>query len=566
MGMETIIILLLAIFSFINSQSWIHLRLLNEIYRSSLWEQRTTTISSLLLAYGILFLFLAALSFISNNKGQSITARFLSALEKEFFSMRKCLYKHLQEQQHFGNHLIWLGLFLAIAVGLRIYFLPQPMRGDEAYTFLKFVNGENISLFEYPVPNNHVLNTLMIKVSTFLWGASPAIIRLPAFLAGIAAVPLTFFLAREQNPRPNAGFLSSLIIAIFPYLVLYSTNARGYSLVVMFTLICAFIALNYVKHPTTWGGTVRLALISALGLWAIPSMVFSIAGISIWLVILLFLKKRPLRIILLEFAIPFSLLCAIFAFILYTPVILASNGIQQIIANKFVESQTWIDFSLRILPGIRDALFEITRDVPPVILITWLVLMLISLLHAFRNRDWITFLQIPAFIFGAIIILLMQHSVPYSRIWIYLLPFIFILADYGFTILFDYLPSGWQLSTKIGLALLGCFFSLQLISNDVITQYPDTSAFPEAQLVAQYLKPILHESDIVRVSNTADWPVYFYFWYYHVPYQFEEKPANPSRIFIVIKKSRYSIEDMTDKPVIRVLDFENMSLYQVNER
>jgi hypothetical protein len=173
---------------------------------------------------------------------------------------------------------------------------------------------------------------------------------------------------------------------------------------------------------------------------------------------------------------------------------------------------------------------------------------------------------LPSLFLGALVVLLAQHTIPYARLWIYSLPFIFILADYGFANILERFSSRTQTLTNIAITVVAVIFTIHLVSANVITKYPDTSAFPEAPSVAQYLKPILTKADTVRVSNTADWSVYFYFWYYDVSYNGNNKQSDTGKTFIIVKKSRYSLEDMTDKPVIKLLDFEDMALYQEVER
>jgi 4-amino-4-deoxy-L-arabinose transferase-like glycosyltransferase len=538
---------------------------LNLLYPSGGWEKRTETISFLLIGYGILFLILAVLSFAAKKKGSSLTARFLTSIQKVAQAWRQEIQSFRDAEKDLESLIFWPFLALLIGVGIRGYFLSQPMRGDEAFTFLNFVNKGAAALFDYPLPNNHVLNTLLIKISTVIMGVSPATIRFPAFLAGCAIIPLTFFLARAQSSRKSAGFLAALAASVFPYLILYATNARGYSLVIFLTLAIAFVALRYVRNPSSFR-IVSLAIFSALGMWTIPSMVFGVAGIFLWIIALSLFEQRSLKQILLEFAIPFGFLSAAFTFILYTPVIFVSNGVRNIIANKFVESQSWPDFFTQFLPKIQSSYSEITRDLPPIVLLVGLVLILFGLYRSYRQRNWSTFLLLPCLFLGALVIVLFQHTNPYARIWIYTLPFIFILADYGLSEVVEWLPPRSNSFVNSALILVTIAYAMLLMSANVITKYPDTSAFPQAPLVAQYLKPILTSADTVKVTNTADWPVYFYFWYYHLPTPAIDKQNATGRTFLIVKKSRYSLADMTDKPVVKLLDFEDLALYQIVER
>ena len=66
--------------------------------------------------------------------------------------------------------------------GLRLAFLFQPMVHDEAVTYVYFASRPlGFALSYYPFPNNHLLNTLLVKASTGIFGNSPPALRLPAF-------------------------------------------------------------------------------------------------------------------------------------------------------------------------------------------------------------------------------------------------------------------------------------------------------------------------------------------------------------------------------------------------
>lgn len=538
--------------------------LLNIFNLSSFWEARAGAITLILVAYGLLFLFLVASSFILHRKGKSLSLELILGL-RNFLPAFHTEFQKFLEPGLEGSLKIWPILILLMGAGIRVFFVNQPMRGDEAYTFLNFANKGIVSLFDYPVPNNHVFNTLLIKLSTLIWGASPATIRLSALIAGIAVIPLAYQVSRSFNPRKNSGILAGLGSALFPYLILYSTNARGYSLVTFLTLLMSLVALRYLASSSI-RKIVVLSILAALGIWAVPSMIFAVSGIFVWLIACQMIAGRQFRKIVTNFAIPFGVLSAVFTFILYTPVILVSNGLEPIIANKFVESQSWPEFIGLFGPKIISTFSELSRDVPAVVIIISLVLGVFGLCRSLKNREWRLYLLLPALILGALLVILIQHTVPYARLWIYILPLFLVLLDYGFVGLVEHLGSRMQSYLIAALTLAGFIYVVHLASANIITNYPDTSAFPEAPIAAQYLKPILASNDVVRVSNTADWSVYFYLWYYGVPYDPESRPANPGKTFIIVKKSRYSLSDMTDKPVVKLLDFEDLAMYQVVDK
>ncbi len=457
----------------------------------------------------------------------------------------------------------FVGLFLALTIALftRAYFLSQPMRGDEAYTFLTYVNSGFRSLFDYSAPNNHVLNTLLIKLSTALFSASPASIRFPAFVAGLAAVVLTFFLARLLQKNQNSGIFAAVTVAIFPYLILYSTNARGYSLIVALTLLIASIALRFSNRPSGLD-VFLLALFSALGMLAIPIMVLPVAGIFFWLSALLLLKKTPLKSVLHQFVIPFGGLSALLTVAFYAPVIFVSNGLAPILSNKFVKPLSWADFFTQLLPQLQKSFDELTRDVPFIVLLLVFVLVMLGFASAFKTRNWATLLILPSFCLGAACVLFVQHSIPYGRTWIYLIPFVLLLADAGLLWLLQTLPGRLQGFINAALLICALFFAINLTSNNTIARYTDTSGFAEAPIAVQYLKPIFKPGDTLRITNTADWPVYFYFWYDGMSPLLTGQNASTDRIFFIVKKSRGTIRDMATQPVTLLFDLDDLAIYE----
>jgi len=482
------------------------------------------------------------------------TQKFIHALFEfcaDEFSSAKTI---LRQQAHsFG----WLLSALAIGIGLRSALLSQPMRGDEAYTFLNFVNRNFVDLFDYTLPNNHVFHTLLVKISTLVLGASPASIRLPAFWAGLGAIALVFILARMLSTSAQAGFFAAITSAVFPYFVLYSTNARGYSLIAFFSLLLAILALRFLQRPGT-PILFLIRLVAALGMFTMPTMAIPIAGTFLWIAGLLLLKNWKISAVVTRFAIPIGLTTFWLTLFFYSPVALVSNGIETVLANKFVKPDSWGLFLGQFIPQIQKSNLEFYRDIPTVFLAFSAVLISIGFIVLAKRKNYSALMLLPALLIGSGLVLTLQRATPYSRTLIYLLPFMLLTADFGWGWLVEKIrPCATFLTQSV---FVGCamVYAVHLIATESIIHYPDTSAFPEAPIVAQYLKPILTEHDAVHIKSTADWSVYFYFWYYELP----QPVKSGERDFYIVKKSRYSILDFTEKPVIKLLDIGDMALYE----
>ncbi len=156
------------------------------------------------------------------------------------------------------------------------------MLHDEAYTFIAFASRPLLAaISDYALPNNHIFHTLLVYLAYHLLGNQPWIIRLPAFVAGVAIVPLTYVTAGRFYNR-KVGLLSAGLVAAAPLLIDYSANARGYTLVCALTL-CAAALAAYVKDHRNRIAWTLLALTCALGFYTIPIMLYPAGMLVVWL-------------------------------------------------------------------------------------------------------------------------------------------------------------------------------------------------------------------------------------------------------------------------------------------
>lgn len=123
--------------------------------------------------------------------------------------------------------LLVLTLVTLLGIALRVLYLGEPPRYDESFTYIEFAKRSLIHVFAYyPAPNNHILHTALVWISCRVFSGSLWAMRLPALLAGIAAIPLIYITTRKLAGR-GAGLLAAGLMAISGPFILYSVNARG---------------------------------------------------------------------------------------------------------------------------------------------------------------------------------------------------------------------------------------------------------------------------------------------------------------------------------------------------
>src|SRR5215203_4846783 len=137
-------------------------------------------------------------------------------------------------EQMTGVERLTAAVLLAGALLIRLLYMRQPIRHDEAYTYLYFASQPlGSALSDYTVPNNHLFHTLLVKAVTSVLGGSLPAIRLPAFVAGLLVVPAVYLLTRRSSGDRAAALIAMAAAAVWPELVHYSTNARGYSFIAL---------------------------------------------------------------------------------------------------------------------------------------------------------------------------------------------------------------------------------------------------------------------------------------------------------------------------------------------
>ncbi len=184
----------------------------------------------------------------------------------------------------------WLGI-VACGLGLRLWHLNAPMAYDEAYSFTNFARRPLAeALSDYNNTNNHLLNTLGMHVCWRLFGNHEWALRLPALLGGMACVLIAWPWA-ARRVGSTAALAVAALLAASPMLVDYSTNARGYTLMLAAALVVDWcllrIAARQVPRAASWLGA-WVGIVA--GLFALPVMLHPLAGLCLW-----FCWRQPRR-------------------------------------------------------------------------------------------------------------------------------------------------------------------------------------------------------------------------------------------------------------------------------
>ena len=137
---------------------------------------------------------------------------------------------------------------------------------DEATTYLVHARATwwDILTFARPIKsNNHLLNTLLIKISTLAFGDSEFVIRLPALGGAVLYLVSTHAVLRRL--LPDRLFLAGLtLLVVNPFLIEFLSLARGYALGLGFMMASVFYLVRWVEEPESERAASRLTVALAL--------------------------------------------------------------------------------------------------------------------------------------------------------------------------------------------------------------------------------------------------------------------------------------------------------------
>ena len=177
-----------------------------------------------------------------------------------------------------------LGVVVLGAVVFRVRWLGEPMRWDEAATFQKYALGSIGHIVgTYDRPNNQILYSLLTHFSLGLFGHAVWVVRLVAFVAGVAIIPVSYLLARRLFD-PVAGLWAAALTATAAPIVDYSVNGRGYTLGALFMLLSLWLGARLLERDSRreWAAFV---LCCVLAVYTLPTMAIGIAIVALWMLL-----------------------------------------------------------------------------------------------------------------------------------------------------------------------------------------------------------------------------------------------------------------------------------------
>lgn len=199
---------------------------------------------------------------------------------------------------------VWLVLILMAAGALRWARMDLSFYNDEAHTFRRYIAGQNMlqsngsikwrqvswveTLWLNKVGNNSPPFTSLSRLSYEGWkkmtSASPGkvnetAVRLPAWMAGMLSLILLFIITRRLLPQSTACYWMLLFATLHPWHLRYSTEARGYGLMLLGVTACFYFLLRAAEDGR-WRWWLGMGVAQFLTVWSFSGILFFLTAFN----------------------------------------------------------------------------------------------------------------------------------------------------------------------------------------------------------------------------------------------------------------------------------------------
>lgn len=409
------------------------------------------------------------------------------------------------------QRLAWIGILL-VALAIRLHHMSQTMRGDEAYTFLRYASiplADAVS--DYNDPNNHFLHTLLVRLSMTLFGTSPAAIRLPVLVAGMLIVPAVYVVARRLADR-NVSLVAMGLAAVWPGLVLYSTNARGHAIIALLFLVLLVLAEEVIDQDAWWRW-IAIAVVIALGMYTAPIMLYPAGAVMLWILVETTRREgaSAARALVPRLA-AVGLLAAVLTAMAFLPVMLR-NGITFLLADRRLAALSLRELAAA-MPAFAGQLVESHGvGIPRPLLVLLALAGVVGVAAPGADRPRRARLALTVLLWCAVLLVATRRPPP-GRAWHFLVPLACVYVAMGTSFAMERLaralrwkPMPLTIAAAAGMMIVIAGYT---IATRAVFRSPESGTLIDAPQIADYLLATMRPGDAIAVASPCVGPLEYY--------------------------------------------------------
>jgi mannosyltransferase len=174
---------------------------------------------------------------------------------------------------------------MLLALLLRLPSFDDSLYGDELATYYIVTDhslGDVVNLLQGNSPTGDLSPPLFFMVSwlTEGLGGHPESLRIASLLSGLAAIPLTYLLGLWTVGR-RAALVGATLIALSPFLIYYTTEARAYGMTLLLVLLSTLALLRALDSGRFWWWA-AYAVCSCAAVYAHYTPVYLLGAQFLW--------------------------------------------------------------------------------------------------------------------------------------------------------------------------------------------------------------------------------------------------------------------------------------------
>lgn len=190
---------------------------------------------------------------------------------------------HAQRSSATSAMLAPLAAIVILGAALRISQLHQSLFSDELWSYVGATQASIDQVLDWVRSDQEItppLYTVLAWLSAKV-GDPTVMIRLPSLLGGIVTIPLTYVLGLRTIGSRGAACLAALLVALSPFLLWHSVEARAYGLAVAL-VVASTVSLLAAIDKESWPWWVAYAGFSCAAMYTHYTAVFVLSAQFAW--------------------------------------------------------------------------------------------------------------------------------------------------------------------------------------------------------------------------------------------------------------------------------------------
>lgn len=310
-----------------------------------------------------------------------------------------------------------LGFLLLQCIILLVIVSKIAVHYDEWYSYRNFSSQKLSTIISfYFTSNNHVFYNVLSHFFVALPGPLQLLMRLTSLLATLCGTWYLFKLCKIYSTE-TATWLVVILYSSTYNVLLYAAQARGYGLLNFFTILSIYHAAQF-NFTVNSKRKIYFVIVQALGLYTVPTFIYCIIPIYIFLIFNV--PRTNFRKGILNLS-SVGIAAATLTLLLYLPILLSENAAVLLHTNTSEGKFSLYDEGAfeSIIYFLRKMYFEVLGISYPLI-----SLLIISILLLWRRKLNRAAFQLYALcltlLVSPILIILLHNYFAYGRNWIFL--------------------------------------------------------------------------------------------------------------------------------------------------